>query len=78
MSKCPITSMLSQPTITDTWLKNITKCLSISAETLEMLASSARTPFLEAISKTTQSLLKNIQVHLNLEAVLTMILSWLF
>ncbi|KAJ6529258.1 hypothetical protein B0H19DRAFT_1083016 [Mycena capillaripes] len=64
--------MPSQPTITEIRLKNITKCLSVNAETLGMLASSAKAPFLEAISNTTQSLLKNIPVNFNLEAVFAM------
>ncbi|KAJ7838345.1 hypothetical protein B0H13DRAFT_2419672 [Mycena leptocephala] len=42
-------------------LNNITTCLMLTADTVEFLASSLNTPFLEAISNTTQSLLKNIQ-----------------
>jgi hypothetical protein len=37
--------------------------LAISANTLEILASSLKSPFLAAISNTTQSLSKEIQVH---------------
>ncbi|KAJ7839758.1 hypothetical protein B0H13DRAFT_1911078 [Mycena leptocephala] len=42
-------------------LNNITTCLTLTADTIELLASSLNTPFLEAISNTTQSLLKNVQ-----------------
>ncbi|KAJ7315600.1 hypothetical protein DFH08DRAFT_1039809 [Mycena albidolilacea] len=42
-------------------LKDITTCMAVTAETLGILASSAKTSFIEAISNTTQSLLKNIQ-----------------
>ncbi|KAJ7900489.1 hypothetical protein B0H13DRAFT_2517813 [Mycena leptocephala] len=50
-----------QPTVTQIQLNNITTCLTITANTLEILASSLKRPFLEAMSNTTQSLLKNIQ-----------------
>jgi hypothetical protein len=43
-------------------LKNITACLTVAANTLEILAKSFNTPFVEAICNTTQSLLKCIQV----------------
>ncbi|KAJ7924537.1 hypothetical protein B0H13DRAFT_1863941 [Mycena leptocephala] len=42
-------------------LDDITTCMAVMAKTLGILASSAKTPFIEAISNTTQSLLKNIQ-----------------
>ncbi|KAJ6528192.1 hypothetical protein B0H19DRAFT_1243170, partial [Mycena capillaripes] len=53
--------MPPQPTAAQTRLRDISKCLTITSETLEMLASSVNVPCLEAISNTTQSLLKNIQ-----------------
>jgi hypothetical protein len=46
-------------------LAGITTCMAVTAQTLEILASTAKTPFMEAISNTTQSLLKNIQVTMN-------------
>jgi hypothetical protein len=54
--------MPPQPSATQTRLKNITTCLTITAETLEMLANNLNIPLLDAISNTTQSLLKCIQV----------------
>ncbi|KAJ7907773.1 hypothetical protein B0H13DRAFT_1879228 [Mycena leptocephala] len=51
-----------QPTVTQIRLDNITTCLTISANTMGILASSLKSPFLEAISNTSQSLLKNIQI----------------
>ncbi|KAJ7300778.1 hypothetical protein DFH08DRAFT_946327 [Mycena albidolilacea] len=42
-------------------LNDITTCMAVTAKTLGILASSAKTPFIEAISNTTQSLLKNMQ-----------------
>ncbi|KAJ7848695.1 hypothetical protein B0H13DRAFT_2403973 [Mycena leptocephala] len=53
--------MPPQPTVTQIRLNNITECLTITANTLEILASSLKSPFLAAVSNTTQSLLKNIQ-----------------
>ncbi|KAJ7873712.1 hypothetical protein B0H13DRAFT_1023183, partial [Mycena leptocephala] len=50
------------PTVTASHLKSITTCLDITADTLEILAHSLRTPFLNTISNTTRSLLQNIQV----------------
>jgi hypothetical protein len=52
-----------QPTITQIRLNNITTCLNITADTLGILTSSLNIPFLPAISNTTQSLLKNVQVN---------------
>ncbi|KAJ7899953.1 hypothetical protein B0H13DRAFT_2275378 [Mycena leptocephala] len=57
----PPHKMPPQPTITEIRLNNITECLTITANTLEILASSLNSPFLAAMSNTTQSLLKNIQ-----------------
>ncbi|KAJ7842088.1 hypothetical protein B0H13DRAFT_1909980 [Mycena leptocephala] len=53
--------MPPQPSVTQIRLNNITTCLTRTADTVELLASSLNAPFLEAISNTTQSLLKNIQ-----------------
>jgi hypothetical protein len=55
--------MPPQPTVTQIRLNNITKCLTITANTLEILVGSLNSPFLEAISNTTQSLLENIEVN---------------
>jgi hypothetical protein len=55
--------MPPRPTVTQIRLNNITTCLTISANTLEILASSLKIPFLAVISNTTQSLLKKMQVH---------------
>ena len=61
----PPHKMPLQPTVTQIRLNNITACLTITANTLEILASSLKSPLLTAISNTTQSLLKNIQVNRN-------------
>ncbi|KAJ7800129.1 hypothetical protein B0H13DRAFT_1932770 [Mycena leptocephala] len=53
--------MSPKPSFTQIRLNNITTCLTRTADTIELLASSLNTPFLEAISNTTQSLLKKIQ-----------------
>ncbi|KAJ7827722.1 hypothetical protein B0H13DRAFT_1917504 [Mycena leptocephala] len=50
-----------QPTVTQIRHNNITTYLAITANTLEILVSSLKSPFLEAISNTTQSLLKNME-----------------
>jgi hypothetical protein len=55
--------MPTQPSTTQIRLNHITACLTLTADTVKLLASSLNTPFLEAISNTTQSLLKNIQVN---------------
>ncbi|KAJ7849046.1 hypothetical protein B0H13DRAFT_1906402 [Mycena leptocephala] len=52
-----------QPTVTQIRLNNITTCLTITANTLEILVGSLKSPFLEAISMTTQSLLKNMELQ---------------
>ncbi|KAJ6572325.1 hypothetical protein B0H19DRAFT_1065281 [Mycena capillaripes] len=49
-----------KPTDAEIRLDRITRCLMLSAQTLRILASGVMTPFLEAISNTTQSLLTNI------------------
>ncbi|KAJ6578373.1 hypothetical protein B0H19DRAFT_1253616 [Mycena capillaripes] len=53
--------MPTKPNDAELRLNDITICLAITSQTLDILARSAKTPFLEAISNTTQSLLKNIQ-----------------
>ncbi|KAJ7821796.1 hypothetical protein B0H13DRAFT_1920532 [Mycena leptocephala] len=53
--------MPPKPSFTQIRLNNITTCLTVTADTVKILASSLNTPFLEAISNTTQSLLKNVQ-----------------
>ncbi|KAJ7876213.1 hypothetical protein B0H13DRAFT_1893796 [Mycena leptocephala] len=57
----PPHKMPPQPTVTQIRLNNITTCLTISANTMGILASSLKNPFLEAISNTSQSLVKNMQ-----------------
>jgi hypothetical protein len=64
-STLPTTTMPPNRTSAQIQLNNITVCMAVTAETLGVLASSAKTPFMEAISNTTQSLLKNIQVTFN-------------
>ncbi|KAJ7831168.1 hypothetical protein B0H13DRAFT_1915583 [Mycena leptocephala] len=54
--------MPPQPTVTQIRLNNITACLTITANTLEILVGSLKSPFLEAISNTTQSLWKNMEM----------------
>ncbi|KAJ6536817.1 hypothetical protein B0H19DRAFT_1079235 [Mycena capillaripes] len=53
--------MPSHTTIPELRLQNIAKYLTVTAKTMEILARGTKTPFLEAISSTTQSLLKNIE-----------------
>jgi hypothetical protein len=53
--------MPPQPTATQTRLKNLTTCLTITAGTLETLGD-LKIPLLEPICNTTQSLLKGIEV----------------
>ncbi|KAJ6553214.1 hypothetical protein B0H19DRAFT_1072691 [Mycena capillaripes] len=50
--------MPPRPSVTQIRLNNITKCLNAAANTLEVIAGSIETPFLKAISTTTQSLLR--------------------
>ncbi|KAF8189609.1 hypothetical protein K438DRAFT_1763811 [Mycena galopus ATCC 62051] len=51
-------------------LHRATVCLAIAADTLEILANGLKAPFLEAISDTTQALLKNIEVNHSLKSSL--------
>ncbi|KAJ7920072.1 hypothetical protein B0H13DRAFT_1867975 [Mycena leptocephala] len=53
--------MPPQPAVTQVRLNNISSCLTVTADTLEILANGVRTPFLGTILNTTQSLLENIQ-----------------
>ncbi|KAJ7930834.1 hypothetical protein B0H13DRAFT_2530704 [Mycena leptocephala] len=62
--------MPPQPTITQIRLNNITTCLTITANTLEVLVDSLKSPFMKAISNTTQSLLKNMQTYELLNTIL--------
>ena len=61
---CPMTVKMSpQPTATQIRLDGIATCLMMAVDALERLADTFNTPLLEAISNTTQSLLKCIEVH---------------
>ncbi|KAJ7821123.1 hypothetical protein B0H14DRAFT_1337019 [Mycena olivaceomarginata] len=53
--------MPSQPTASQVRLNNITTCLMMTINALELLANNFDTPFLQAILNTTQSLLDHIQ-----------------
>ncbi|KAJ6592229.1 hypothetical protein DFH09DRAFT_1357997, partial [Mycena vulgaris] len=53
--------MPSQPIATETRFKNILKCFTIAVDTLEVLITTFKTPFLEAISNTAKSLLTAVQ-----------------
>ncbi|KAJ7818193.1 P-loop containing nucleoside triphosphate hydrolase protein, partial [Mycena olivaceomarginata] len=53
--------MPSQPTASQVRLNNITTCLMMTINALQLLATNFDTPFLQAISNTTQSLLDHIQ-----------------
>jgi hypothetical protein len=58
-----------QPTVTEIKLKNLTTCLTVAANTLEILADGFKTPILGPIFNTTQSLLKYVEVSLFNESV---------
>ncbi|KAJ6573383.1 hypothetical protein DFH09DRAFT_1457283 [Mycena vulgaris] len=49
------------PTATETRFNNILKCFTIAVDTLEVLATTFKTPFLEPISNTAKSLLTAVQ-----------------
>jgi Na+-translocating ferredoxin:NAD+ oxidoreductase RnfE subunit len=51
-----------QPTSIQTRKKNLIACLTVTAGTVEALASGLNTPFSVAISNTIQSLLENMVV----------------
>ncbi|KAJ7712663.1 hypothetical protein B0H14DRAFT_3637647 [Mycena olivaceomarginata] len=53
--------MPSQPTASQVRLNNITTCLMMTINALQLLATNFDTPFLQAILNTTQSLLDHIQ-----------------
>ncbi|KAJ7660158.1 hypothetical protein DFH06DRAFT_1130064 [Mycena polygramma] len=53
--------MPPQPSVTQTRLNNITRCLAAAATSLEVLASGLKEPSLEVIALTTKSLLKNLE-----------------
>ncbi|KAJ7022844.1 P-loop containing nucleoside triphosphate hydrolase protein, partial [Mycena alexandri] len=53
--------MPRQPTITEVRLNNISKCVTITANTLDVLVNTLDIPGLEAISNTMQSLLELVQ-----------------
>ncbi|KAJ7915419.1 hypothetical protein B0H13DRAFT_1872083 [Mycena leptocephala] len=53
--------MPPQPTVATIRLNNITTCLNLTISTLEILASSLKSPLLTAMANTIQSLLKNMQ-----------------
>ncbi|KAJ6533323.1 hypothetical protein DFH09DRAFT_1284475 [Mycena vulgaris] len=53
--------MPPQPIATEIRLNNILKCFTIAVDTLEVLANSFKTPFLEPISQTAKSLLAAVQ-----------------
>ncbi|KAJ7806235.1 hypothetical protein B0H14DRAFT_3768600 [Mycena olivaceomarginata] len=48
-------------TITHTRLENVATCLTMTTNTLQIIADSMKTPFLGAIINTTNAVLKNIQ-----------------
>ncbi|KAJ6538063.1 hypothetical protein B0H19DRAFT_1079138 [Mycena capillaripes] len=54
--------MPAPPSVPVTAMSNITACLTISRNTLELLARSLNSPFLTALSNTAESLLKNVQL----------------
>ncbi|KAJ7734818.1 hypothetical protein B0H16DRAFT_150823 [Mycena metata] len=53
--------MPHQPTITEIRLKNISTCVAITANTLDVLLNTLKIPAIEAIFNTTQSLLKMME-----------------
>ncbi|KAJ6579729.1 hypothetical protein DFH09DRAFT_1446218 [Mycena vulgaris] len=53
--------MAHQPTASESRLNNILECLTIAGDTLEVLAKSFETPFLEPMSNTVKSLLIALQ-----------------
>jgi hypothetical protein len=61
----PTTTMPPKRTFAQIRLNDITTCMAVTVKILGILASSAKTPFIEAIFNTTQSLLKNIQVTIH-------------
>ncbi|KAJ6538024.1 hypothetical protein B0H19DRAFT_1079108 [Mycena capillaripes] len=54
--------MSAPPPVPITAMSNIATCLTISKNTLELLAQSVNSPFLATLSNTARALLKNIQL----------------
>ncbi|KAJ6537851.1 hypothetical protein B0H19DRAFT_1078965 [Mycena capillaripes] len=57
----PAIKMSPRPTPAQNRLNNITRCLTAAADTLELIAGSIDTPFLDVISNTTQSILRCVE-----------------
>jgi hypothetical protein len=58
----PSIKMPAQRTDTQVRLDTLATCFAITVDTLEILANTLNAAFLEAISNTARSLLKNVQV----------------
>ncbi|KAJ7681536.1 hypothetical protein B0H14DRAFT_3678208 [Mycena olivaceomarginata] len=62
------------PTVTQNRLDNVVICLTMTTNSLQIIADSMKTPFLGAIINTTQAVLKNIQlleqIHKLLDAIM--------
>jgi hypothetical protein len=56
-------------TLTQTRLNSVVTCLAVTANTLHILATNLKTPFLDAISNTTQSLLNLVEVNFHCVAM---------
>jgi hypothetical protein len=54
--------MPPKPSVTQIRLTNSITCLTVTADTLEMLVNNFKIPLLEPISNTMQSLLKCVEV----------------
>ncbi|KAJ7849189.1 hypothetical protein B0H13DRAFT_2361463 [Mycena leptocephala] len=52
--------MPNQPTANQIRLNNITACLTVTVDTLDMMANNLKVPFVEVMSTTTQSLLTHV------------------
>ncbi|KAJ7669448.1 hypothetical protein DFH06DRAFT_1294224 [Mycena polygramma] len=65
--------MAPQPSVTQTRLDNVTKCLAITSDSLKILAGGLKDPSLAAISQTTQSLLKNVESDTGVELAPTVL-----
>jgi hypothetical protein len=65
------------PTVTQNRLDNVVICLTMTTNTLKIIADSMKTPFLDAIIHTTQAVLQNIQVSFVEETLLNVQLSHL-
>jgi hypothetical protein len=60
------------PTVTQNRLENVVICLTMTTNSLQIIADSMKTPFLGAIINTTQAVLKNIQVSFVEEALINL------